>query len=575
MLRWSVGLFLVTGTLFAAEDATVLRQMIGRMIVVGFDAQRLELSDAFISDLRTYRPGGVILFDRDYDDRNRTKNIASPAQLKTLTSQLNAYAAAPLLIAVDQEGGKVQRLKPAYGFIDTPSAKTIGQKNDPDDAKRLYGVLAEELAEEGINTDFAPVVDLAVNPKNFVIYGLQRSYGKTPEKVVKYASIFIDALREQGIVPVLKHFPGHGSSLGDSHKGFVDVTRTWTPAELDPYEKLIESGRADMIMTAHVFNARLDPKYPATLSYRVNTRLLRETLGFKGVIISDDLQMKAISQHYSLRETVRLSIDAGVDMLLFGNQLGKTSLKEVVDAVYDEVQAGRIPEARIEEANRRIEALMKKYRIGEPKIVDRPVDFAPERIALTKRYIKEHYGKTVDNITIDPKIIVLHWTADGSAERSYEMLKPQRLRGARTDIASAGALNVSAHFLVDRDGTIYRLMPETWMARHVIGLNYSSIGIENVGGEGNEKEDLTPAQVRANIALVRYLKRKYPGIEYLIGHYEYRRMERTPLWLEKDKGYRTQKRDPGPKFMRQVREAVRDLNLSGPPATPSSVSPAG
>ncbi len=571
--RFAIGFWLAAAVL-SAEEADRLRQMIGRMLIVGFETPVLSQDQAFVRDLQTYRIGGVILFDRRFRHRDKVKNIASPEQLKRLTARLQMYAKAPLLIAVDQEGGKVQRLKPSDGFRGTPSARKIARKGDAAFALEAYGALAEELAEEGINTDFAPVVDLAVNPKNFVIYGLGRSYGKTPEKVVKYASVFIDALREHGIVPVLKHFPGHGSSLGDSHKGFVDVTRTWTPAELEPYEKLIESGRADMIMTAHVFNSRLDPKYPATLSYKVNTQLLRETLGFKGVIVSDDLQMKAISQHYTLRETVRLAINAGVDMLLFGSQLGKNSVKNTIDTIYEEVQSGRIPRERIAEAGRRIDTLMKKYRIGEPKMIERPIDFGPERIELTRRYIEEHYGKTVDDITIDPRIIVLHWTADGSTERSYAMLKPQRLRGARTDIASAGALNVSAHFLVDRNGTIYRLMRERWMARHVIGLNYSSIGIENVGGEGNEKEDLTPAQVRANIALVRYLKRKYPGIKYLIGHYEYRRMEGTPLWLEKDKGYRTQKRDPGPKFMRQVREAVRDLNLSGPPATSSSASPA-
>jgi beta-N-acetylhexosaminidase len=560
---WWVFLLAIVVPLFASEDVELKRQ-IGRMLIVGFDARTLSASDPFVQELRQYRPGGVILFDRDYHDRNRTKNIASPRQLETLTSQLQALSPSPLLIAVDQEGGKVQRLKPRDGFIDTPSANSVGERDDPAYAKKVYGALAGELADEGINADFAPVVDLAVNPKNVVIYGLGRSFGKSSEKVARYSAIFADALRERGIVPVLKHFPGHGSSLGDSHKGFVDVSETWRSEELKPYERLISEGKADMIMTAHVFNRRLDPDYPATLSRKANTDLLRGKLGFEGVIVSDDLQMKAISEHYTLRETVRLAINAGVDMLLFGNQLGHTSLQEAVEAVYDEVRSGHIPRERIAEANRRIEVLFKQYHIGEPKIIDRPIDFGPERIALTKAYIKEHYGKTVDDITIDPKIIVLHWTAEMDANRSYEMLWPERLRGARTDIASAGALNVSAHFLVDRDGTIYRLMPETWMARHVIGLNYSSIGIENVGGEGNDKEDLTPAQLHANIALVRYLKRKYPDITYLIGHHEYRKMEKSPLWLERDKGYRTEKKDPGPHFMRAVRAAVRDLGLKAP-----------
>lgn len=321
-------------------------------------------------------------------------------------------------------------------------------------------------------------------------------------------------------------------------------------------------------MTAHVYNRHLDPDYPATLSKKITTGLLRNTLGFTGVIVSDDLQMKAISEHYTLGETVRLAVNAGVEMLLFGNQLGRTSISEVVDAVYDEVKAGRISKEQIDAANARIETLMKRYAIGVPPIADKPVSFGAQRVALSKQYIKQHYGKTVDAITIEPKIIVLHWTADMGFESSFRRMQPELLHGARSDIASAGALNVSAHFLVDRDGTIYRLMPENQMARHVIGLNFSSIGIENVGGENNTKEDLTPAQLYANIALVRYLKRKYPGIEYLIGHHEYRQMESTPLWLERDKGYRTEKRDPGARFMSDVRRAVGDLGLSVPPETP-------
>ncbi|HHD78242.1 MAG TPA: N-acetylmuramoyl-L-alanine amidase [Epsilonproteobacteria bacterium] len=199
------------------------------------------------------------------------------------------------------------------------------------------------------------------------------------------------------------------------------------------------------------------------------------------------------------------------------------------------------------------------------KIIDKPIDFGAERIAMTKAYIKKHYGKTVDNIKIVPKIIVLHWTAEMDFKKSFNRLKPQKLLSDRKDIFKASKLNVSAQFLVDRDGTIYRLMPENWMARHVIGLNYSSIGVENVGGYGNKRDDLTPAQREANKDLIRYLKHKYPSIEYLIGHHEYTQMESTPLWLEKDKGYRTVKADPGPKFMAEMRASTKDLLLKRPP----------
>ncbi len=197
----------------------------------------------------------------------------------------------------------------------------------------------------------------------------------------------------------------------------------------------------------------------------------------------------------------------------------------------------------------------------ELKIIDKPINFGQERIDMTKEYIKKHYGFEVDNIEIEPKIIVLHWTADMSFEKSFNRLKPQKLFSDRKDIAKASALNVSAQFLVKRDGTIYRLMPENWMARHVIGLNYSSIGVENVGGKGNKKDDLTPAQLKSNIALVRYLKEKYPSITHMIGHHEYKEMDGTELWLERDKGYRTEKSDPGDAFMKKVRDAVKDLKL--------------
>jgi len=197
------------------------------------------------------------------------------------------------------------------------------------------------------------------------------------------------------------------------------------------------------------------------------------------------------------------------------------------------------------------------------KIIDKPIDFGAKRIALSKAYIAKHYGKKVDTIRIDPKVIVLHYTAIDSLQASFNTMKPQTLGNGRKDIAKASALNVSAQFLVDKDGTVYRLItPENTMARHVIGLNYYAIGVENVA---KDAAHLTPAQVKANIALVGYLKRKYPGIAYLIGHHEYRRMEKTPLWLEKDKGYRTVKYDPGEMFMRKVREGVKWLGLKEPP----------
>lgn len=198
-------------------------------------------------------------------------------------------------------------------------------------------------------------------------------------------------------------------------------------------------------------------------------------------------------------------------------------------------------------------------------IIAKPIDFSDKRVQMTKEYIKNHYGKNVNNININPKIIILHWTATMGLENSFNRFKSEKLLSDRTDISKASKLNVSTHYMVDRDGSIYKLMPDNQMARHVIGLNYSSIGIENIGGVSNKKEDLTKAQVKANIVLIKYLKAKYPKIDYLLGHYEYRKMEKSKLWLEVDKGYRTFKKDPGKKFMKEVRKGVEKLKLKKPP----------
>ncbi len=205
------------------------------------------------------------------------------------------------------------------------------------------------------------------------------------------------------------------------------------------------------------------------------------------------------------------------------------------------------------------------------QVYDWPINFSQERIELSKQYADEHYGVDSDNIRIVPRMIVLHWTAIGDLAGSFSAFDPVRLPANRSDIAGAGQVNVSVHFLVDRDGTIYQLMPETWMARHAIGLNYVSIGVENVGGVGGN-DDLTDAQVAANAKLVRELTTRHESIEYLIGHYESQSFDGHPLWMEKDRTYRTEKTDPGQRFMDAVRTEVADLGLRGAPSAPGTSS---
>jgi len=542
-------------TLFLTLNATnlsddELKKQIGHMLIVGFADKDINENSQILKDIQKYDLGGVILFDRFYDDRTKTKNISSPDQVQKLTKKLKMFTKKEFFIAIDQEGGKVARLKPAYGFQEAPSAfevSQLGLKN----AREIYEKQSYMLKEAGINLNFAPVVDLAINPKNKVIVGLERSYGKDSSVVASFAEVMIQEQQKRGITSVLKHFPGHGSSLEDSHQGFVNISKTWTTKELEPYEKLISKHEVDMIMSAHVFNKHIDQNYPATLSYRVNTEMLRGKMKYGGLVISDDMQMKAISEHYSTKEAVTLAINAGVDILLYGNQLANITVAELVNTIFKQVKNGAIAYERIVESNERIKNLHTKN-----SIIQKPIIFTQKRKNMTKEYIKTHYGLKVRDIKIKPKMIVLHWTAVMDFNDCFKRLNAEELYSDRGDIASASALNVSAHFLVARDGTIYQLMPDNSMARHVIGLNYSAIGIENVGGEANAKDDLTDAQLQSNIKLVKYLQSKYPSIEHIIGHYEYREFESTPLWLEKDPGYRTIKADPGERFTNAVRAGV-------------------
>ncbi len=192
-------------------------------------------------------------------------------------------------------------------------------------------------------------------------------------------------------------------------------------------------------------------------------------------------------------------------------------------------------------------------------IVDTPLPFDDARKALTLAYLRAHVDPDATTIDIVPHVVVLHWTGGGTFDSAFATFAPNTLEG-RPELAGAGDLNVSSQFIVDRDGTIHRVMPETWMARHCIGLNWNSIGVENVGG--TDEAPLTDAQVAADAALIRYLASKYP-IEVVVGHHEYRTLDGTKYFRELDANYRTEKVDPGPVFMGRVREAIADLRLAG------------
>ena len=337
-----------------------IEKMISKMVILGFSGETINPNDEIYKNVKSGL-GGVILFDKDPNDKQKVKNVRNKEQLKTLTSQLQAISKQKLLISIDQEGGIVQRLKSADGFVNTPKASEVALKGK-DFAKQSYSAMAKDLKYSGINVNFAPVVDLAVNKENKVIVTRGRSFGESSNEVISYASIFVDELKKEKVISVLKHFPGHGSSLADSHLGFVDITNTWNQKELEPYRYFIKNNKVDMIMTAHVFNEKLDKDYPATLSYNVNTNLLRYKLGYEGVLVSDDLQMYAISKHYDLKQTLTLAINSGVDMLLFANQLAKPiSLKQIVDTVYSQILNEEISLEQIIKSNQRINRMTEKY----------------------------------------------------------------------------------------------------------------------------------------------------------------------------------------------------------------------
>ena len=346
-------------------DFPALEEAVGQMLMIGFRGDVLD--DDIAALLRDIQPGGVVLFDYDLPSKGEeVRNITSPRQLRALTSALQDIA--PYFIAVDAEGGYVNRLKNKYGFtVSVPSAQALGRKYRGE-TKRVADALACELKDLGINWNFAPVVDVNIDPKSPAIGAMERSFSDLPRTVVARANAFVKAHRERHVIPVLKHFPGHGSAAGDTHLGVTDVTETYRhKKELLPYQKFIQKGYDDPIMTAHIVNRKLDRSgRPATLSHDIMTQLLRYEMGFDGVVISDDMQMGAIVEAYGLTVAVVEAIKAGVDMILLANQIGEYNIDQVYDvknAIVQAVVDGVIEEGRICESFNRIQRLKQRFGI--------------------------------------------------------------------------------------------------------------------------------------------------------------------------------------------------------------------
>ena len=300
-----------------------LTKSIGSMLMFGFPGTNVQdkTIQQFLSYTREGLIGNTILFRR---------NIKNPDQIKSLTTAF--FKADPShIIAVDQEGGKVERLTDKTGFQSTESAKFIATQYSEDEAEAIYLNMAKMLKENGINMNLGPVVDLDNKIAPCPAIGtLQRSYSDNSDEVVKYASSFIKAHRKAGVLTSLKHFPGHGHAIGDTHHGMVDATKTWNDVELTPFAELIRKKLVDSIMTAHIINRNIDDKYPSTLSQKVLNDMLRKDLNYSGVVITDDMQMGAIQEEYNLKESVINAIKAGCDILIFSNN--NPMSKGVIDA---------------------------------------------------------------------------------------------------------------------------------------------------------------------------------------------------------------------------------------------------
>ncbi len=322
--------------------------------MVGFSGKTLT-DTVIINDLQTRGVGSVILF---------SGNIESPTQLNQLTTQLHSSSLTPLFIAIDQEGGRIARLRETNGYSSTFSAYQIGTVfNDENINRNWASLMAGWLKDAKINLNLAPVADVNINPESPAIGYLDRSFSRIPDTVYNHCNWFIDEFHKKNILTCLKHFPGHGSATTDSHLGFTDITNTWADSELIPYIKLIQNGYDDFIMSGHLFNAQIDSVYPASLSNKTLTGLLRDSLGFDGLIITDGMFMGAISNNYTFDEAVELAINAGNDILLYTtNKLsGKSLVDSVVGIVMNKISEGKITEQRINESYNRI--MLKKQQI--------------------------------------------------------------------------------------------------------------------------------------------------------------------------------------------------------------------
>lgn len=321
-----------------------LDRTVAGLLCVGFHGVRPSLE---VLELIRRGVRGVILFSR---------NLVDAEQVAELVGALKREAGRPLLVSIDQEGGRVARLRAAHGFTELPPMRRLGQADDERLAFDAGALVGRELRSVGVDLDYAPVVDVDTNPDNPVIG--DRSLSRQPERVGRLGAALARGLQSSGVAACAKHFPGHGDTSQDSHLTLPRLPHSLDrlkAVELPPFTALARAGVA-AVMTAHVVFEPLDPVRPATLAPAV-LRLLRETCGFEGACISDDLEMKAISEQVSLEEAAPGAVAAGVDQLLICHTAAVQH--RAIDLVRAAVETGRIPPARLAEATARVARLLR------------------------------------------------------------------------------------------------------------------------------------------------------------------------------------------------------------------------
>ena len=442
-----------------------IEEKVGQLIMVGFEGT--QANEAIETHIRERFVGGVVLFSR---------NIQSPKQTAELTNQLQRLALSttrqiPLFIGIDQEGGWVIRLK--EGATVLPGNMALGATDSTELAERAGEITAVELAAVGVNLNFAPVVDVNNNPNNPVID--RRSFGESPELVSRLGVAYIRGLQHNGMLATAKHFPGHGDTTVDSHFDLPTVNHDLDrihALELQPFRAAIDADVA-AIMTAHIIYPAFDPDRPATLSPTILTNLLREELGFDGLLITDDMEMKAIDDRYQSGEAAVMAVEAGADIVMV--LWSPTKQIEVFEALLSAVKSGRISQARL---NQSVERILKSKaafnrRFIDPDAVRETVGTEAHRqLAQTIAAQAITVVRNRDNLLplkLEPETSVLILTASSTLSENFkahhpnttearipgkpevEAILPQLIRGAdEADLVIAGIINNEQAALVQQ-----------------------------------------------------------------------------------------------------------------------------